>query len=225
MSIFKTLSILAVLALALALAGGAFVYSGAYDVAADQPHWTITHRLIAILRDRSVAAHTQGIEIPPDLGDPERARRGAGNYDAMCVGCHLAPGMEDSEMRQGLYPQPPNLVMPAERGGAATTSAARQFWITKHGLKMTGMPAWAKSGVDDATIWDIVALLPMLSSLSADEYRELVASSEGHSHAGAQEHGHGKEAAPADTAPAGHMDAPGTPPHDHDDARNHGHAH
>jgi hypothetical protein len=193
--IFWSLVILAVLA-------GAFVYSGAYNIAADQPHWTLTHRLIAILRDRSVAAHAQGIEIPPDLGDPERVRRGAGNYDAMCAGCHLAPGLKASEIRTGLYPQPPNLARPADDGGAATTSAAQQFWIIKHGLKMTGMPAWAKGGVDDATIWDIVALLPKLSSLSADEYRDLVASSAGHSHAGAQEHWHGREAAPAGTPKA-----------------------
>lgn len=213
MSIFRTLLILAVLAL---VGGGAFVYSGAYNMAADQPHWTITHRLIATLRDRSVAAHARGIEVPADLGDPERARRGAGNYDAMCTGCHLAPGLANSEIRKGLYPQPPNMTLPAESGGAATTSAARQFWIIKHGLKMTGMPAWSKGGMDDATIWDMVALLPKLSSLSADEYRGLVASSEGHSHTGAQMQGHDMDAAPADTAPAGHVDPPGAKPHGHE---------
>jgi len=204
MTIFKTLSILAALVVSTA---GAFIYSGVYDVAADEPHWTITHRLIAIQRDHSIAAHAQGIEIRPDLGDPERARRGAGNYDAMCVGCHLAPGLDDTEIRKGLYPQPPNFAMPAASGGATITSAARQFWIIKHGIKMSGMPAWGKAGVDDAAIWDIVALLPKLSSLSAAEYRDLVASSEGHSHRTAgRRQGHGEEA-----APAGHVGAPDTP--------------
>lgn len=206
MPIFKTVLILTVLVLT---GGGAFVYSGAYDVAADAPHWTITHRLITLLRERSIAAHAEGIEVLPDLGDPERARRGAGNYDAMCVGCHLAPGLKDTEIRKGLYPQPPNLAMPADRGGVTTTSAAQQFWIIKHGVKSTGMPAWAKGDVDDATIWDIVALLPRLSSLSADEYRELVASSEGHSHGGTQARD-GKDARPTDGAAAGHRDEPAT---------------
>lgn len=206
MSIFKTVLILTVLVLA---AGGAFIYSGVYDLAADEPHWAITHRLIAIQRDRSIAAHAKGVQVRPDLADPERAQRGAGNYDAMCVGCHLAPGLQDTEIRKGLYPQPPNFSMPAEGSGAATTSAAREFWIIKHGIKMSGMPAWAEAGLDDATIWDIVALLLKLSSLSADEYRDLVASSEGHSHAReARGQGHDRE-----TAPAGHVDAPGTLSH------------
>jgi len=216
MSIFRILLSLGVLAL---VGGGAFVYSGAYNMAADQPHWPITHQLIATLRDRSIAVHSRSIEVPADLGDPERARRGAGNYDAMCTGCHLAPGQADSEIRKGLYPQPPSMAMPTESGGAAMTSAARQFWIIKHGLKMSGMPAWSKGGMDDATIWDIVALLPKLSSLSADEYRDLVASSGGHSHAGAQMQGHDMDAARVGAAPAGHLDAPGAPPHDHGDAQ------
>jgi hypothetical protein len=172
------------------------------------------HPSVAIQRDRSIAARAQGIEVRPDLGDPERARRGAGNYDAMCVGCHLAPGLDDTEIRKGLYPQPPNFAVPAASGGAITTSAARQFWIIKHGIKMSAMPAWGEAGVDDATIWDIVALLPKLSSLSEDEYRDLVASSEGHSHAHGARH-HGKE-----VAPAGHVDAPDTPPHRNDETEN-----
>ena len=220
MKTFKTLLIPSVLALILVFVGGiGFVYSGVFHIAADQPHWPITHYLITILRDRAIATHAQGIEVPPNLGDPERARRGAGNFDAMCVGCHLAPGLEDSEIRKGLYPQPPNLALPADSGGAATPSAARQFWVIKHGLKMSGMPAWGKGGMDDATIWDMVALLPKLSSLSAGEYRDLVTSSDGHSHTGAHQDGHTQHDAPADAAPDGHVDAPDAPPHSHGEAK------
>ena len=128
--------------------------------------------------------------MPPDLASAERVRRGAGNYDAMCTGCHLKPGMEDSEIRKGLYPQPPNLAKGAEAQG----DPARRFWTIKHGLKMTAMPAWSKSGVDDDTIWDMVALLQRMPSLSPGEYEGLVETSEGHTHAGA---GHSHVHAPA----------------------------
>jgi hypothetical protein len=209
----KTLNALLVLVL-LGVAGGVgFIYSGVYNIAADAPHWPATHRLIAALRDHSIAARSGDIPVPPDLAHPERARRGAGNYDAMCVGCHLAPGLKDSEIRKGLYPQPPNLAMAAESGGTTTASAARQFWVIKHGLKMTGMPAWSKGGVDDATIWDIVALLQKLPQMSPDEYRALVAASAGHTHAGAEMQSHDRDA-----APSGHADAPGAPPYHHGDA-------
>lgn len=40
---------------------------------------------------------------------------------------------------------------------------------------MTGMPAWGV-GHDDATLWSIVAFVTKLPGLSADHYKELVAS-------------------------------------------------
>jgi mono/diheme cytochrome c family protein len=183
----KALKILAFLA-ALAVIGGAgFVYSGVYPIGADAPHWPITFKFVETLRERSIEVRARNIEVPPDLADPERVRRGAGNYDAMCAGCHLKPGVKDSEIRKGLYPQPPNLAVvrePAahEPADAASRAAARQFWTIKHGIKLTGMPAWSRGGMDDAAIWDLVALLQKLPETSPEEYAALVAASEGHSH-------------------------------------------
>lgn len=218
MQIIKVVVVLAVIGL---IAAAGFVYSGVYGIGADEPHWPVTSGLIAALRDRSIAARSR-TEVPPDLGSDERVRRGAGNYDAMCTGCHLKPGMADSEIRKGLYPQPPNLAQ-AMAGhahdadadaAAAAARAARQFWVIKHGIKMTAMPAWSMGGMDDGTIWDMVALLQKLPGMPEADYQALVEASEGHAHAGAgggHEHG-GPE------APAGHVDPPGAPPHSHDAA-------
>ncbi len=84
----------------------------------------------------------------------------------MCTGCHLAPGVGDNEMRQGLYPQPPNLSQPRDR------SPAQLFWIIKHGLKMTGMPAWGVTH-DDEAIWGLVAFLQQLPTMDAAAYAAL----------------------------------------------------
>lgn len=46
------------------------------------------------------------------------------------------------------------------------------------------MPAWAKGGMDDEAIWDLVAFINVLPKLSAAEYKARIAASEGHSHAG-----------------------------------------
>jgi mono/diheme cytochrome c family protein len=172
----RTVAILLALAAAALVTGAGFVYSGVYDIGADEPHWPLTAGVIETLRERSIVARTQGIAVPADLSSADRARRGAGNYDAMCVGCHLKPGMGDSEIRQGLYPQPPNLAHDAD-------DAASQFWVIKHGIKMTAMPAWSRAGVDDETIWDMVALLQRLPALTPAEYDALVKMSDGHSHA------------------------------------------
>lgn len=216
MKIVKVLVVLAVVALA---AGAGFVYSGVYNMAADEPHWAVTYELLETLRERSIAARIGDIEAPADLTDVARLRRGAGNYEAMCTGCHLKPGMDDSEIRKGLYPQPPNLAQAAahEHGTDGDShAAARQFWIIKHGVKASGMPAWSKGGMDDETIWDMVALLQRLPALTGEDYAALVAASEGHSHAGANGgHDHGGAGENAPTAPSDHVDAPGSRPHSH----------
>lgn len=52
--------------------------------------------------------------------------------------------------------------------------ARADFWVIKHGIKMTGMPAWGASH-DDEKIWSVVAFLRKLAELDARRYREMVA--------------------------------------------------
>lgn len=157
-----------IVALLVGLGGVALYFgAGAYDVGADAPHWDVTRKAIEIVRDRSIAAHAENIDVP-ELQDEQLVSKGAGQYAAMCVNCHLAPGMNESEIRPGLYPQPPNL-------SEQRIDPKRAFWVVKHGLKMSGMPAWG-IGHDDDTIWSIVAFVTRLPGLSADHYKEMVAS-------------------------------------------------
>ena len=102
-----------------------------------------------MVRDCSIAAHTRDIELP-ELQDEQLVSKGASQYAAMCVNCHLAPGMTESEIRPGLYPQPPNL-------SEQRIDPKQAFWVVKHGLKMSGMPAWGL---------DMTTLLPGASSRS-----------------------------------------------------------
>ena len=75
----------------------------------------------------------------------------------MCASCHLAPGQAGSELRQGLYPLPPDLT--AEK--AEKADPRRAFWVIKHGVKISAMPAWGATH-DDTTIWSMVAFLQTL---------------------------------------------------------------
>ena len=178
-----------------ATAGALVIAAGILDVGADTPHHPAVHHVLEFARDQSIARRAADIKVPDNLTDPQRLRRGAGNYDAMCANCHLAPGLPDSELRQGLYPKPPRFsrqpdAVPPE------ANAARQFWVIKHGIKASGMPAWANGGIEDEAIWDLVALLPQLPALSSADYQQLVATSEGHAHEGLAGHaeGHGQHA-------------------------------
>jgi mono/diheme cytochrome c family protein len=145
------------------------VYGGIYNVAADIPHTQPVFWLMTTVRERSIAVHATGVVVPPDLTDPKRLATGAGQYAEMCSGCHLAPGMKRTEISRGLYPRASEL----RRGSRLTP--AEEFWVVKHGLKMSGMPAWGVSH-DDELLWDLVAFLRKMPELTADQYQTLVRS-------------------------------------------------
>lgn len=176
--------------IAVLVAVGAFVYSGNYDIGADAHHTRPVAALLRVLRERSIAVRAKDIQ-PPKLDDPQLVLKGAGQYAAMCTGCHLKPGMKDSEIRPGLYPMPPNL-------SHLHVDPRAAFWTIKHGIKMSAMPAWGFSH-DDATIWSMVAFLQKLPDLTPAQYADIVAR------------------APPDED----MDMDGKPPHSHGDAPEH----
>lgn len=173
----KTLINALIVLVVLAAAAAAFFYSGAYNVAADEPHWRITERVLTLLRERSIEARA-GELVPPDLSDEKRIATGAGEYAEMCQSCHLAPGLADTELRKGLYPRPPDLARQSRR------DPREAFWIVKHGIKTTGMPAWGPTH-DDDTLWSLVAFLQTLPGMDEKRYRELaVKQAPAHSHGG-----------------------------------------
>jgi mono/diheme cytochrome c family protein len=200
----KTMTIVLLVLLLAGAAGAAFIVSGSYDIGADRPHWALTERAIDTLRDRSIARHAEGITLP-DLDDPQRIQRGAEHYAEMCTSCHLAPGLSQTELREGLYPQPPNL----SRHGVHDPAEA--FWVIKHGVKLTAMPAWGRSH-DDAAIWDMVAFIRQLPKLDQAQFEAMAgrAADDGH---GGHEHHHGE----------GTQDEPDD--HDHVEGHDHEHMH
>jgi mono/diheme cytochrome c family protein len=162
----KSIGLILVGALAiLALGGVAFIGSGVYNIGADDHHTKPVLAIIEQLRDRSIAARSNSIEARY-TEDPERIALGAQRYAALCVGCHLAPGVTKSDIRQGLYPHPPNLAQ------EELQQAQRAFWIVKHGIKMSAMPAWGKS-LDDETIWDVVAFVRKMPDMTPETYQQL----------------------------------------------------
>jgi mono/diheme cytochrome c family protein len=171
-------SFVAFCAVALLVVAG-IVLSGVISVAADDPHTGVVHAFLETARNRSIEVRSDDIAVPA-LDDEEQIRAGAGNYDSMCVGCHLAPGMAATELSDGLYPSPPKLAEAGIYGDPAKT-----FWVIKHGIKATGMPAWGKS-MADSYIWQMVAFLQKLPDLDEEAYRALVASSGGHQHGGGE---------------------------------------
>jgi mono/diheme cytochrome c family protein len=160
-------ALVAVALLVLIGAAAVGIYAGLYNIAADVPHTQPVYWLLETARDRSIAARARDVVVPHDLNDPTRISKGAGQYADMCSGCHLAPGMKRTEISQGLYPRAPELRRKTD------LTPAEQFWVVKHGIKMTGMPAWGVTH-DDDLLWDVVAFVRKLPELTPEQYEALV---------------------------------------------------
>ena len=162
------LRLAAALAAALAVtAGGAglFIASGVYNIGADDHHTALVSALIAHLRDRSIEVRARAVALP-DLSGATRIEAGARRYALECAGCHLGPGVNRSELRRGLYPHPPSLAQ------QAPPDPRRAFWIIKHGIKMSAMPAWGTT-LEDPALWELVAFLEQLPAMTPADYQRL----------------------------------------------------
>lgn len=175
MKIVKLLLLLAVLGL---VAGTTVMYSGLVNVAADEPHSDLVYWLLEETRENSIKIAAQDIEVP-DLSDPELLLTGGTDYEFMCSGCHLKPDQSESDMSIGLYPAPPNLALAStehegHEHGDDVEVARKNFWVIKHGIKASGMPAWGKTH-DDQRIWAMVAFIKQLPTLTPEQYQVLTA--------------------------------------------------
>ncbi len=169
-------AIKSLLFIALIATGGliAFVYSGTYPMGADEPHTRVTHWLLETLREKSIARASRNVQLP-ELKDPELLLSGGADYNDMCAGCHLKPGVTESDFSLGLYPAPPDLTKPGS--GDPQQHVRQQFWIIKHGIKASGMPAWGPTH-DDGRIWAMVAFLQKLPDLTPQQYQIITARDE-----------------------------------------------
>jgi mono/diheme cytochrome c family protein len=164
----RTLLILGAIAV-IGLAGAAiFIWSGVYNVAATAQHTAPVYWLLEIAMRRAVVNRARDIRVPDLTGADVRAR-GIELYRGNCVPCHGAPGIAPEPFALGMMPVPANLALTARQW-----SAAELFWVVQHGVKTTGMPAWAYR-MPEADLWAVVAFLTTLPTLSPADYAELAA--------------------------------------------------
>jgi mono/diheme cytochrome c family protein len=167
---------LALLLIVAAAAVAGIVYGGLIDVAATASEPGPLRWLLETTRERSISRRAEGIRVP-DLSREALAAAGASGFDDMCASCHGAPGHAPFVAAEDMSPPPPRL----DRGEAAELAPAERFWVIKHGIRMTGMPAWGRTHSDEE-IWSLVAFLGRLPGMDADTYRQLAASGGHHHH-------------------------------------------
>lgn len=152
---------------AVAAGGAALVAGGVYDVAATQGHTAAVHRLLEVGLERSVRVRARRL-VPPDLDAGQRLR-GAACFREWCVQCHGAPGRAPSGFAQSMQPVPGPLVDAGQRW-----TVQELYWITRHGIKMTGMPAW-RHRLDEADLWAVAAFVGELDRWSPEAFERHMA--------------------------------------------------
>jgi cytochrome c1 len=147
----------------------AFVTFGLYDVGATKEHTQFLYSLMESTMHASVRRRAAQI-VPPSLTEPARVAEGAACFREHCVVCHGAPGVAQGAAGQGMQPLPGPLVDATRRW-----QPRELYWITRHGIKMSGMPAW-EFRFTEGELWSVVAFLDRLPALGAADYASLAGS-------------------------------------------------
>ena len=125
---------------------------GLMPVNADGTHSSLEARIMPRVLHASIASHASAVTNPISINE-ENLKAGASTYKVMCARCHSTPEGNPSVYGQSFYPPAPQL-----SGGMSTYTDSQLFWLIKHGIRNTGMPAWGAMLSDDE-IWQIVSLL------------------------------------------------------------------
>ena len=153
---------------------------GAINIGADLKPGFIERTIGQWGRDRSVAKRAPKGQNP-DPGYATSIAAGLTLYHGNCLMCHGAPGVAAAGLSKGLNPPAPSL---GKRDD--DTPDGELFWVIKHGIRMTPMPAFDPTHTDEE-IWKIVTFIRHLPDLTAQERDSLGAAT------GEESHHHGRE--------------------------------
>lgn len=152
----------ATLLIILIIVAAIVIFGGFYPIAASEPDPPGFSFLLGAASDHAVERQSAGVK-PPPLSAAD-IREGAGHFKGMCQRCHGGPGAPREDFAEGLNPQPPDLAESTD-----DMSVGQVFWIGKHGIKMTAMPAFGKTDSDEE-LWKVAAFVKQMSKVTPQEY-------------------------------------------------------
>jgi mono/diheme cytochrome c family protein len=138
----------------LVLAGGALAVShfGLYPIGADNPPGALERVLAGGAMDRYAETHKPEGDNPVQA-TTQHLTEGAKEYEEHCAFCHGGAKAKISPMQNRFSPPPPQLIDRIPHDDDPWL-----FWVTKHGVRMTGMPAWDGILSDDE-MWKVIAFI------------------------------------------------------------------
>ena len=141
--------------------------SGFLNLAASTPHPQGWASVLHYVFKRSTAHHAAGLTVPADFGTPAMIAKGGAYYGTACAHCHGGPGLGQNPVALSMTPRPQYLMHEV-----GTFSDRDLFYIVKHGVKYSGMPAYPAQDRDDE-IWSVVSFLRAMPKLTTAQYRAI----------------------------------------------------
>jgi mono/diheme cytochrome c family protein len=151
-----------------ALGGFVVLRAGWYDIGATTQHAQPVYSLLEQGMHYSVRHQARNV-VAPALGARGQVLRGAAVYRDNCAQCHGGPGVAPGNHGLSMQPVPGPLV-----DASRHWKPRELYWITRHGIKMSGMPGWEFHLSEDDT-WATVAIVMQMPTLSAADYRAMTA--------------------------------------------------
>jgi thiosulfate dehydrogenase len=146
-------------AVVLLLVGGYFSLEKGYvNFAADQRPSLMEAKLAMAAVDASTDRRAPEGKNPTQPTE-ENIAAGAKIYLDHCGGCHGVPSNPDSQFSQSFDPP-----APAFFKDAPDMPENQNFYIIRHGIRWTGMPAWDQT-LDETQTWQVVTFLSNVEKL------------------------------------------------------------
>ena len=142
--------LLVALVVSLAVLGLWFAFAHVSLAALDEPGRVETY--VATKAKHLIVGRSASGQLPPEPPhDAASIAAGRMFFGGSCASCHGFDGRTATDVGSWMYPRVPDL------GSASVQqwSDAELFWIIKNGIRLTGMPGFAKIH-SDVEIWHLV---------------------------------------------------------------------
>jgi thiosulfate dehydrogenase len=138
------------------------VHFGKFPIGADNPPGKIERSLANMAMDEYVDRQPPAHVENPFQPTSDNLMEGAHLYEKHCSSCHGGAANKISPMRTKFSPPVPQLAnrIPHDEDG-------HLWWVSKHGIRMTGMPSW--SGIlTDEQLWKTILFIKHSDQLPPD---------------------------------------------------------
>jgi len=128
--------------------------------------------------ERAIALRLRALAVPgeyasltnPVLRNAGSVRNGMTHFADHCAVCHANDGSGDTEMGRGLFPPAPDM----RQSATQDLSDGALFYIIEHGVRFTGMPAWATGTPEgEESSWHLVNFIRHLPDLTPEEIADM----------------------------------------------------